>query len=114
MTAAENLPYSISGRDLVMGADGLRVQILTLASGEKIPWHYHATVSDIFIGLEGTTVVETRSPRARHELGPGEHCVVPPGTAHEASDKDGKGCRFTIVQGIGEHDFNLVGKGAAL
>ncbi len=113
MTAPEHLPYSISGRDLVAEADGLRVQVLTLARGEKIPWHYHSIVADIFVGLEGTTVVETRAPRARHELGPGEHCVVPQGTAHEVTGKDGEACRFTIVQGVGAHDFNLVGAPAA-
>lgn len=109
MTAPEDLPYRISGRELVSEADGLRVQVLTLADGEKIPWHYHSVVSDIFVGLEGVTVVETRAPRACHELAPGQHCVVPPGTAHEVSGKDGAGCRFTIVQGIGEHDFRPVG-----
>jgi quercetin dioxygenase-like cupin family protein len=105
MTAPEHLPYTIAGRELVAEADGLRVQVLSLAAGESIPWHYHTTVSDIFVGLDGITVVETRAPRARYELGPGEHCVVLPKTAHEVTGKDGKSCRFTIVQGIGEHDF---------
>ncbi len=109
MTAPENLSYTIAGRELVSEAEGLRVQVLTLGPGERVPWHYHSVVSDIFIGLEGTTVVETRAPRARHELAPGAHCVVPPKTTHEVSGKDGRGCRFTIVQGIGEHDFHPVG-----
>lgn len=115
MTAPEDLPYRISGRELVTEADGLRVQVLSLASGEEIPWHYHTIVSDIFVGVEGTTIVETRAPRSRQELGPGEHYVVPPKTAHRVSGGEGKGCRFTIVQGIGEHDFKTVGadKGAA-
>ena len=109
MTAPKDLPYTISGREPVAEADGLRVQILTLAEGESVPWHYHTAVTDIFIGLEGTTVVETRAPRARHVLGTGEHCVVPPMTAHEVTGQDGRPCRFTIVQGVGEHDFNVVG-----
>lgn len=109
MTAPKDLPYTISGRELVSEADGLRVQILGLATGETIPWHYHTVVSDIFVGLEGTTVVETRAPSARHELAPGGHCVVPPGTAHEVTGKNGGACRFTLVQGIGEHDFKPVG-----
>jgi quercetin dioxygenase-like cupin family protein len=113
MTAPQDLPYTIAGRELVAETAGLRVQILTLGSGESVPWHYHSTVSDIFICLEGTTVVETRAPRARHELDPGEHCVVPPMTAHEVTGKDGNGCRFTLVQGVGEHDFILAGQGAA-
>ena len=68
MTTPENLPYTISGRELVAETDGLRVQVLTLGLGEKIPWHYHSAVSDIFICLEGTMVVETRAPKARHQL----------------------------------------------
>ena len=67
----------------------------------------------MFVGLEGTVVIETCAPRARHELKPGDHCVVPPLTAHHVSSKDGRGCRVTLVQGVGEHDFNLVGKAAA-
>ena len=109
MTAPENLPYTISGRELVAETAGLRVQVLTLGKGETIPWHYHSAVSDIFIGLEGTTVVETRAPAARHRLRPGEHCVVAPKTAHEVTGKDGNGCRFTIVQGVGAYDFIPVG-----
>lgn len=109
MTEPEHPPYRISGRELVSEADGLRVQILTLGPGETVPWHYHSLVSDVFICLEGTTVVETRAPRARHELGPGEHCTVPAKTAHEVSEKDGRGCRFAIVQGVGAYDFVPVG-----
>ncbi len=109
MTAPKDLPYRIAGRELVAENDGLRVQILTLGTGENVPWHYHSAISDIFICLEGTTVVETRAPRARHELAPGKHCVVPPKTAHEVTGKDGNGCRFAIVQGVGPHDFVAIG-----
>ncbi len=97
MTAPQDLPYRIADRELVAEFSGLRVQILTIEPGEKIPWHYHNTISDIFVGLEGVTVVETKAPRARHELAPGEHCIVSPRTAHEVTGKDGTRCRFTIV-----------------
>ncbi len=109
MTEPEPLPYQIAGRELVSEADGLRVQILTLGPGDCVPWHYHSNVTDTFICLEGTTVVETRAPRGRHELTPGAHCAVPPKTAHEVTGKDGAGCRFTILQGVGEYDFIPVG-----
>lgn len=108
MTAPKDLPYRIAGRELVAENDGLRVQILTLGDSENIPWHYHSVVSDIFICLEGITVIETKA--TRHELAPGKHCVVPPKTAHEVTGKDGNGCRFTIVQGVGEYDFVPVGE----
>ena len=108
MTALQDLPYRIADRELVAEVSGMRVQVLTIGPGEIIPWHYHDTISDIFVGLEGVTVVETRVPRARHELAPGDHCTVPPRTAHEVTGKDGMRCRFTIVQGVGAHDFNML------
>ena len=113
MTSLEDLPYSITSHEIIAEADGMRVQIMTLGTGEVVPWHYHTAVTDVFVGLEGTVVIETRAPRARHELEPGNHCVVPPMTAHQVSGKDGRGCRVTLVQGVGEHDFNPVGKAAA-
>lgn len=109
MTAPEDLPDTIAGRELVAEIPGMRVEALTPDPGEVIPWRYHSRVTGVFVCLEGATVVETRAPRARHELGPGGHCVVPPRTAHEVGGKDGKGCRFAIVQGVGEHDFMPVG-----
>ena len=72
MTAPDALPYSITGRDIVADADGMRVQIMTLGAGEVIPWHYHTIVTDVFVGLEGTVVIETRAPSACHELEPGK------------------------------------------
>ena len=112
MTALEDLPYSIADHDIVAEADGMRVQVMTIGAGEEVPWHYHTVVTDVFVGLEGTVVIETRAPRSRRELEPGNHCVVPPMTAHRVSGKDGQGCRVTLVQGVGEHDFNPVGKAA--
>lgn len=109
MTAPKDLPYRIAEREMIDEADGLRVQILSLGPGECVPWHYHNTVRDIFVGLEGTTVIETRAPRARHELAPGQHCTIPVLTAHEVTGLNGEPCRFVIVQGVGEHDFHLVG-----
>ncbi len=114
MTAPEDLNYTISGRELVAENDGMRVQVLTLQDGDFIPWHWHSSISDIFVGLAGTVVVETKAPRTRHELGPGEHCVVPPRTAHKVSSKAGGGCRFTIVQGVGEHDYFPFGEPAGV
>ncbi len=109
MTAPQHLPYTIVGRELVAQIPGMRVQILALGKGETFPWHYHTEVHDIFICIDGITIVETRAPRATHELLPGEHCTVAPGTAHEVSGKDGKTCSFTIVQGVGEHDYHQIG-----
>ena len=63
--------YTISGRELVAEGTDLRVQVLTLAAGECVPWHYHSEVTDSFVCLEGPMVVETRGPRAAHRLSRG-------------------------------------------
>ena len=60
MTDPKDLPYTISDREMISETPGLRVQILSLAEGEKVPWHFHTSVHDIFICLEGPMVVETK------------------------------------------------------
>lgn len=109
MTKPEDLPYTIQARELIAEVNGLRVQIMTLAPGECVPWHWHSKVDDTFICMDGPMVVETKAPAAVHELMPGERLTVPVKTAHEVRGKNGAGCRFTIIQGIGEHDFHPVG-----
>ena len=55
--------YTIAGHELVAEGADLRVQVLTLAAGQCVPWHYHTEISDSFVCLEGPMVVETRAPR---------------------------------------------------
>jgi quercetin dioxygenase-like cupin family protein len=83
----------------------LRVQILTLAAGECVPWHYHSEVADTFVCLEGPMVVITRNPDIEHELRPGEDYAVPARKAHKVMGKGGGACRFLIIQGVGTYDF---------
>ncbi len=113
MTEAENLPYRIEGRQLIAETSDLRVQILTLAAGEEIPWHCHSEVTDSFICLEGPMLVETRAPRDEYLLSTGEGCDIPAKTAHRVSGKDAGPCRFVIVQGIGTYDYIPVGQETA-
>ena len=101
--------YSIAGREVVAEGADLRVQVLTLAAGECVPWHYHSEVTDHMVCLEGPMVVETRAPRAVHRLAPGERCMVPAKTAHYVHGENGGPCQFLIVQGVGVYDFNPVG-----
>ncbi len=105
MPDTEKPPYDISDVETVSETEDLRVRLFTIGEDEKVPWHFHNNIHDIFVGLEGVTVVETRAPRARHELAAGQHCIVPPKTAHEVYGKGGKPCRFTLTQGVGEYDF---------
>jgi len=100
--------YTIAGCELVAEGADLRVQVLSLAAGQCVPWHYHSEISDSFVCLEGPMVVETRAHHV-YRLLPGERCAVPPKTAHYVhGDADGP-CQFLIVQGVGVYDFVPVG-----
>ena len=101
--------YTIAGCELVAEGADLRVQVLTLAAGQCVPWHYHSEISDSFVCLEGPMVVETRAPRHVYRLLPGERCAVPPKTAHYVHGKADGPCKFLIVQGVGAYDFVPVG-----
>ncbi|MGH7058955.1 MAG: cupin domain-containing protein [Stellaceae bacterium] len=101
--------YPLAGRELVAEGADLRVQVLTLAKGQCVPWHYHSEVSDTMVCLEGPMVVETRAPHATYRLMPGQRCAVPPKTAHYVHGENDGPCQFLIVQGVGAYDFNPVG-----
>lgn len=105
MTAPEDLPYTIEGREMIAEVPGLRVQILTLGKGEDVPWHSHTEITDTFVCLEGP--MEVKMPGGAHELNAGDTFAVPPQTPHRVVGKDGGRCRFLVVQGVGEHDFIL-------
>ena len=64
--------YTIAGCELVAEGADLRVQALSLAAGQCVPWHYHSEINDSFVCLEGPMVVETRAPRHVYRLLPGE------------------------------------------
>ena len=101
--------YEIAGCQLIAEGTDLRVQVLTLAAAQAVPWHYHSAITDTIVCLEGPMVVETRAPRNNYALGPGQRCTVPPKTAHYVHGKDDGPCKFLIVQGVGVYDFVPVG-----
>ncbi len=103
------MQLGIAGYERVMEGADMRASVLTLTAGQCVPWHYHSEISDSFVCLEGPMVVETRAPRAVHELRPGERCAVPPNTAHYVHGKDGGPCKFLLLQGVGVYDNVAVG-----
>ena len=101
--------YELADRELVAEGADLRVQVLTLAAGQCVPWHYHSEIADTFVCLEGPMLVETRAPRNDYLLMPGQRCAVPPRTAHFVHGQADGPCKFLIVQGVGVYDFVPVG-----
>ena len=87
----------------------MRVQILTLTRGQSIPWHYHSEITDYFVCLEGTLIVETKAPRNEYLLKAGDRCSVPPMNAHYVHGLDMSAAKFMILQGVGVYDNIPVG-----
>jgi quercetin dioxygenase-like cupin family protein len=113
MTAGSRGNYEIADREMVADGIDVRVQVLTLAAGQRVPWHYHSETTDSFVCLDGPMVVETRAPRDQRVLETGQRFAVPPRTAHCVHGKDDGPCRFLVVQGVGTCDFMPVGGPAA-
>jgi hypothetical protein len=132
------MSYPLEKRELIAEAPGLRMQILTLAAGQEVPWHWHSEVTDTFWCMDGPMVIEMRAPREEVELAPGQMHAVPAKRlireggiagavnqplkhelassklwmmrcAHRVTGKDGGRCRFAILQGVGTYDFQPVG-----
>lgn len=99
------LAYSIAGRETVAEAPGLRVRVLTLAPGETIPWHCHSVIADTFVCLDGPMTVCLDGPREDHRLSPGGMLTVEATRPHFVQGAEEGGCRFMLVQGVGQHDF---------
>jgi quercetin dioxygenase-like cupin family protein len=109
MEARSRGNYEVASREIVADTADLRVQVLTLAVGQCVPWHYHSAITDSFVCLEGPMIVETRAPRQRYRLEPGQRCAVSPKTAHYVHGEDDGACKFMVVQGVGLYDFVPVG-----
>lgn len=102
--------YPLESRELVAEGRDLRVQVLTLAAGQRVPWHKHSEVTDSFVCLEGEVVIETRLPNQVAALAPGQRFAVGPGIAHMVQGRDGARCKFMIIQGVGVYDFIPAGE----
>ena len=103
-------PATIADRELIMEGEDMRVQVLTLAKNDCIPWHYHSEITDSFVCLEGTLVVETKAPTNTHILEVGDRCKVKPRVAHYVHGLNMSSAKFMILQGVGVYDNIPVGE----
>lgn len=101
--------FSIEDTEMVAETPELRAVRLTLAAGQCVPWHWHSAIDDHFICLEGAIEIETRAPRGKHRLAPGNEHAVPAKVAHIVRNVADGRSRFMVIQGIGPYDYHAVG-----
>ena len=97
--------YTIAGRELVAEGTDLRVQVLTLAAGQCVPWHYHTHIQDTFYVIEGRLRLFLREPKQEVHLGPGDTYSVQPRRPHLVANGGDGSATFLVLQGIGEYDY---------
>ena len=105
MLQTEELTYKIERHERIAETAGLRVSILTLASGDEVPWHKHTDVNDQFFCKDGAMCIETRMPASATTLEKGDTLKIPCGQPHRVMGLKGGSCQFLIIQGVGEYDF---------
>lgn len=101
--------YTIENTEIVAETPDLRAVRLTLAPGQCVPWHWHSAIDDRFICLEGAIEIETKAPRGKHKLLPGDEHTVPLKVAHIVRNVADTTSRFMVIQGIGPYDYHPVG-----
>ena len=92
-------------RDVLASVEGLRVQLVTVAPEQRIPWHRHTDVSDTIVAILGPVIVEMRDGSPARRLEPGDRLTIPAGTAHTVHGLDGAACRFVNLHAGGSYDF---------
>ena len=86
MTIPNEAPFVIEGQQLIVETPDVRVQILTLGSGQEIPWHLHTAVTDTIACLDGPMVVNIWNVTERKVLWKGDTFTVPPKTPHQEAN----------------------------
>ena len=101
---------TLAGKILVNDA-GTLVRILTLAPHDVLPWHWHTTVSDQTLCLEGSLLIDIRAPDATFELRAGSARVsdVPAGQFHRLRNPGSQAATYLLIQHGGAYDFNEEG-----
>jgi len=79
-----NLPLNIVNDHII------RVSIMT----EPFYWHYHPDSDEVFLGVEGTVIIEFEGSGV--ELAPGQLFTVPKNVLHRTLPKDGRSVNLTF------------------
>jgi quercetin dioxygenase-like cupin family protein len=97
--------YDVEHRAEHAARPGFRITELQISPTQKVPWHYHNNVQDIFYVLGGNLRIFLREPKEEVRLGPGETYIVKARRPHLVTNGGDNSATFLVLQGLGEYDF---------
>jgi len=97
--------YEVERRTTHAERPGFRINEIQISPSQKVPWHYHNNVQDVFYVLHGRIRIFLRDPKEEVRLGPGETFAVRPKRPHLVTNGGDTSATFLVLQGIGEYDF---------
>jgi quercetin dioxygenase-like cupin family protein len=97
--------YEVERRAQHAARPGFRITELQIGPTQKVPWHYHNSVSDTFYVLAGSICIYMQDPKEKIELAPGQSFAVPPKRPHLVTNAGDTSAVFLVLQGVGEYDF---------
>ena len=74
--------YEVEHRAYHAARPGFRINELTLAAKQQVPWHYHNNIADTFYVLEGAIRIFLQQPKEEVRLAVGETYTVPARRPH--------------------------------
>jgi quercetin dioxygenase-like cupin family protein len=97
--------YEVERRAYYGQRPGFRIAELQISPTQKVPWHYHNNVHDMFYVVTGTIRIFLQDPKEEVRLAPGQTYSVPPKRPHLVVNAGDASAVFLVLQGIGEYDF---------
>jgi mannose-6-phosphate isomerase-like protein (cupin superfamily) len=97
--------YEVERRARHAERPGFKITELQISPVQKVPWHCHTNVQDMFYVLEGRVRLFLRDPREDVTLTPGETYAVRPGRPHLVTNAGSTSATFLVLQGLGEYDY---------
>lgn len=100
-----SLLYQVERRAHFAERHGFRISELQISPTQKVPWHCHSNVQDVFYVIDGHLRLFLREPKEEVRLGPGGTYSVRARRPHLVTNAGDRSATFLVLQGIGEYDF---------
>lgn len=94
-----------SPEEVILSTEDVRVRIMSLEHGSATEWHYHSSVTDTMICLQGPILVETQSPVEKFMLNVADKCQILPKRVHRVVNMSDGAAKYLLIQGLGRYDF---------